>query len=336
MYKPIFTITTELMKTLNEIERLYGRLEGMQIPRSLLLNLERDNLVQSSFSSNSIEGNPLSHAEVTNLLLDGRVAVNRDEKEVKNYFDILKSLPDRVNEDFNVDLVLDIHSKLLSGVDNDIRGKIRDKKVVVGHYNENREVVVKHEPPTHMRSEIFGHLKDLTGWVSGTETQPVLKAGLFHHQFVYIHPFEDGNGRVCRLSTALIFLRSKYQINRYFVLDDYYDVNRDNYSDKLNSADKGDKTEWLQYFAEGVMYSLRSALSKIQVGLDRVRVDMRPTPKEKKVLDIVKKRRELTSSELAKELDVSRQQSFYLLRGLVEKGYVEKIGSTKNSYYRIV
>lgn len=336
MYKPTFTITRELLRNINDIERLYGQLEGMQVPRNLLLNLERDNLVQSSFSSNSIEGNPLSHIEVTNLLLDDRIAVNRDEKEVTNYFSILKELPDKVNDDLDVDLILEIHTKLLSGVKDPIKGQIRDKLVVVGHYVGNSEVVVKHKPPTDKKLEIENLLEELTSWVKESDIQAILKAGLYHHQFVYIHPFEDGNGRVCRLTTALVLLKSNYLIHRYFVLDDYYDLDRETYSDKLHSADLRDKTEWLEYFTEGVKYSLQSALSKVQIGLDRVKVDLRPTPKEKQALEIIKQRREFTSNELATELDVTRQQAFNLIKGLTEKGYVEKFGGTKNSYYRLV
>lgn len=336
MNKPVYTLTNELLKNVNDIERLYGQLEGRQIPKSLFLSLERDNLVQSSFSSNSIEGNPLSHAEVTNLLLDDRVAANRDEKEVTNYFSILKDLPNKVGQNFDVNLILDIHKQLLSGVDDGIKGNIRDKSVVVGSYGKDQEIIIKHEPPTHKRNKIEKLLNELTNWVMQADEQPILKAGLYHHQFVYIHPFEDGNGRVCRLTTALVLLKNHYLINKYFVLDDYYDLDRETYSNKLHSADLGDKTEWLIYFTEGVKYSLQSALSKIQTGLDRIKIDMRPTPKEKEVLEIVKRRRELTSNDIADELAISRQQAFNLLKGLTEKGYIEKFGSTKKSYYRLV
>src|SRR3990167_4997623 len=94
MFTPKYSITPKLLNNLQEIERLYGRLEGTQVPQNLLLNLERDNLIQSSFASNSIEGNPLSQAEVTNLLLNDRIPVNRDDKEVVNYFQLLKKLTD--------------------------------------------------------------------------------------------------------------------------------------------------------------------------------------------------------------------------------------------------
>lgn len=333
MDNPKYNLTPYLLKNITEIERLYGNLESLKVPRELYINLERDNLVKSSYSSNKIEGNPLSMAEVTNLLLGNRVPANRDEKEVTNYFNILKTLDTYIERDINIEIVLNIHKDLLSGVNSKIAGNIRNSEVVIGKFGESNEVVIKHNPPFHKKSEIEKALIDLLDWIGKTEDSPLLKIGSFHHQFVYIHPFEDGNGRVCRLTTALLFLKNRYQINRYFILDDYYDLDRDLYSDKLHSADKGDKTEWLEYFTDGVKYSLQSALSKLQNGLENLSISIRPTPKEKEVLELFKIRNEMKSSDLITELNVSRQQVHNLLNALVEKGFLIKKGSTKDSYY---
>lgn len=335
MLQPKFTLTQELLTNINEIERLYGQLEGMKAPKSLLLNLERDNLVQSSYSSNSIEGNPLSHADVTNLLLDERVPVNRDEKEVTNYFGILKGLDSKLNEVVGTRIILETHTNLLDGVKDEIKGKFRDKSVVVGRLNEIGEILVKHNPPAHTKPEIEKLVEELCEWVNNANVLPILKAGVFHHQFVYIHPFEDGNGRVCRLMTAFIFLKHNYLINKYFVLDDYYDIDRDLYSDKLHSADSGDKTEWLEYFTEGVKYSLQSALSKIENSLTRLAFDIRPTKKEGEALRIIQQYKEISSGDLARDMKVSRQQAFKLLKALTEKGYIEQEGDKRGAFYRL-
>ena len=276
MFKPVYSVTSKLSTNINEIERLYGRLEGMRIPQSLLLNLERDNLIESSYASNSIEGNPLSQADVTNLLLNDRVPINRDEKEIVNYFQILKTLDKRAEQSIDLPQILNIHKELMSGIDEEAKGKIRNKEIIVGRHDVNGEILIKHNPPFHDRFSIEKELNELIGWMGKEEVSPMLKAGLFHHQFVYIHPFVDGNGRTCRLTTALIFLKHNYLINKYFVLDDYYDIDRDNYSDSLHSADLGDKTRWLEYFTDGVKFSLQSALGRIETGLTQLTFDMRP------------------------------------------------------------
>lgn len=327
-----YNLSKKILENISSIERLYGRLESQVVPKELLLNLEKHNLVKSSFSSNSIEGNPLSQEEVTNLILGGRIPANRDEKEVKNYFDILKQIGKEYNS-LDIDTILKIHKQLLDGVENEIGGEIRNRKVVVGNPTQDGTIVIKHEPPKHTRKGIEDLLRELLDWTNTSEELPILKAGIYHHEFVYVHPFVDGNGRTCRLTTTLLLDKLGYQINKYFILDDYYDIDRIQYSDSLHSADSGDKTEWLEYFTDGVKYSLQSALAKIEEGLKSISFDMRPTNREKDVLELTKKYKEITSSDVSKDLNISRQQAFNLLDSLVSKGYLEKQGITKNSFY---
>lgn len=335
MFKPKFQLTHKILANITDIERFYGNLESKQTPQKLLLNLERNNLIQSSYASNSIEGNPLTQIEVTNLLLNDRAPANRDEKEVVNYFNLLKKLENQVAQRFDINLILTIHNELLKGVDDRIKGQIRNKEVVVGMKLPDGQLVVKHNPPYHSKSSIEKSLHELIEWQHNTQGISVLKAGIFHHEFVYIHPFEDGNGRVSRLLTALLFLKYHYKINKYFVLDDYYDTDRELYSDSLHKADSGDKTSWLEYFTDGVKYSLQSALGKIESGLEKMEIDLRATEREKEIINIVKRLRQLTSADLVDELKISRQQAHKLLKSLVEKGYIKKKGSTKSSYYEL-
>ncbi|MCL4353189.1 Fic family protein [Patescibacteria group bacterium] len=332
MFTPKFTLTPKLLTNLTEIERFYGQLEGIRIPKQLELNLERTNLIESSYASNSIEGNPLSVGEVTNLLLNDRVPTNRSEKEVVNYFLILKNLEERKNEAFDLAVILAIHKQLLDGVNDDIKGKIRNVPIIVGKRQPD-QIIIKHNPSRHDRKSIEIALNQLTNWLEKTDISSILKAGIFHHEFVYLHPFEDGNGRVCRLLTALILLSADYRINKYFVLDDYYDVDRSLYSDSLHSADWGDKTNWLEYFTDGVKYSLQSALGRVREDVAKLSLDIRPSPKEHQALEIARQYKELTSSDLVKELNITRQQAFNLLKSLTEKGFLEKKGATKSSFY---
>lgn len=338
MFQPNYDLTGELLTNITQIERLYGQLESLKIPKKLELNLERDNLIQSAFVSNSIEGNPLSKREATNLLLSDRVPVNRDEKEITNYFEILKNLNTQTKNPIDIDITLKIHQDLMQGVKDQIKGEIRNERVVIGKYLSQLKTLpklkVKHEPPHHKKTQIKKDLEKLYIWLEHEKNLPIaIKTGVFHHHFVYIHPFVDGNGRVARLLTALIFLKSNYFINKYFVLDDYYDIDRMMYSDKLHSADSGDKTEWLEYYSKGVMYSLQAALSRVENAIFQLKVEERPTKKERQVLEIIQERNEVTSTDIASILKVSRQQAHNLLKALVEKDFLQKAGKTKKSFY---
>jgi Fic family protein len=262
---------------------------------------------------------------------------NRDEKEVRNYFDLLRTLPDV--KGFTMETILDVHRSLMTWVNDDIAGEIRDTEVFVGSYikaGEQAEILVKHNPPYHRAREIEYALIELLDWLDEDDTAlPVVKAGVFHHRFVYIHPFVDGNGRTCRLLTALLLLQNGYQINKYFVLDDFYDVDRGRYSDSLSEADQGRLDVWLEYFAKGMEYSLQSALAKAARSLSTLDVPSRPSPREHEVLRMFDENRQLTTGEVALRLNVSRQQAHKLLLGLIDKGLVVKRGSTKTSYYEL-
>ncbi len=78
---------------------------------------------------------------------------------------------------------------------------------------------------------------------------------------------------------------------------------------------------------------MQSSLGKIESGLGQLTFDIRPTPKEQKALTIIQQYKEVNSADLVRELGVSRQQAFNLLKSLTEKGFIEKKGSTKNSFY---
>lgn len=338
MFTPQYSLTGKLLADITQSERLYGQLEGLKIPQKLELNLKRKNLIQSAYASNKIEGNPLTLPEVTNLLLDDRVPASRDEKEVANYFHLLAKLAQYQDRDLSVNLVEELHDRLFTGLEKSA-SQIRNAKVVVGKYSGEKGTAtlkVKHEPPFHKRRQIAQSLTELFAWLKEQPALPtIIRTGVFHHHFVFIHPFEDGNGRICRALTALIFLKDNYQVNKYFILDDYYDIDRIAYSDALHSADRGDKTRWLEYFAEGVKHSLKSALSRYQNALQSLRIKERPSPKERRVLEIMRERPELTSTDLAQQLNISRQQAHNLLSSLVTKGLVERKGTTKSSYYKL-
>jgi len=337
-YHPLYRLTGKLLKNISLIERYYGQIESLNIPKKLELNLTKRNLIASSYASNRIEGNPLTLPEVTNLLLDDRVPVNRDEKDVVNYFGILQNLTTYQTKQISIPLIIDFHKLLLNGVD-ETAGTIRNVKVVVGKYKEEKGNVslrVKHDPPHHTRKAIQKDLETLCEWVNLGDDLPIaIKTGIFHHEFVYIHPFEDGNGRVCRLMTALLFMKYGYMINKYFILDDYYDIDRQQYSDMLHSADTGDKTTWLEYFSDGIKFSLQGALAKYREALTSLRIEEQPTSREKDVLKIIQSNREVTSQMIVRMLHISRQQAHALLSQLVQKGLLTKNGKTKSSYYVI-
>ncbi|HEX8932005.1 MAG TPA: Fic family protein, partial [Patescibacteria group bacterium] len=320
MFAPKFNFTPQIINQLTLIERLYGQLLSENLIPSLVLKLSQENQILATHYSTSIEGNPLSSLDVTNIILGDQIPVTKSEKEVKNYFAVLNTifLLARKKEQITTTLTKKLHHELMNGIEQKDLGVFRDSGVFVGHRTPT-EIVIKHNPPFHKMEEIEKALRELFAWVTGSDpTHPLIKAGIMHHQFVYIHPFLDGNGRLARILTAYYLLLKKYEVTRFFILDDYYDIDRQLYSDTLHIADKGDETAWLEYFLEGIANSLQSAIARIDklknTQLEEITGEKRVlvTAREEEVLQIVLDKKAVKTTDIVKALEVSRQQAHSL------------------------
>ena len=338
-----FNFTSKIVNELTAIERLYGQLLGEKLIPSISLKLTQENQILATHYSTSIEGNPLSPMDVTNIILGDQIPVTKSEKEVKNYFAVLARifLLAKKHTPITTDLIKSLHHELMDGIEVKDLGEFRDSGVFVGHRTAT-EIVVKHNPPFHTAVEIEKALGAIFGWaMSDDPTHPLIKAGIIHHQFVYVHPFLDGNGRLGRILTSYYLLLKNYEVAKYFILDDYYDIDRHLYSDTLHLADTGDETEWLEYFLEGIAHSLQAALARINelknTAVDDVTGEKRVlvTAREEDVLQVVIEKKAIKTSDIQENLSVTRQQAHSLLASLVKKGILQKFGITKTSYYKL-
>lgn len=265
MYTPGFQLTLPMLSLIGTIERLYSQLHSEKLIPSISLQLFQENQILATHYSTSIEGNPLSPQDVTNIILGDQIPTTKSESEVKNYFTVLTSLSNlaRKQVPITTELTVILHIQLMKGLMEESKSDLRDSGVFVGH-KEGDEIVVKHNPPFHTKAEIKAALDKLFEWM-GTETEmhPMLKAGILHHEFAYIHPFFDGNGRLARILTTYYLILQHYEVSKYFIMDDFYDIDRHLYSNTLHTADTGDKTKWLEYFLEGIANSLQSAIGRL-------------------------------------------------------------------------
>ena len=349
-FSPKFTYTPKIINTLSRIERLYGQILGENLIPSLALRLANENQVLATHHSTSIEGNPLTPKDVTNIILGGQIPTTKSELEVNNYFKTLNKiyLLSKKKEKISLSLTKNLHKILMEELDQKSLNEFRNGSVFIGHRTKV-ELVIKHNPPFHTRDEISKALDTLYSWLNKpNDLHPLIKAGILHHEFAYIHPFFDGNGRLARILTAYYLLLNNYEVAKYFILDDYYDIDRSQYSDMLHSADlpagkagNGNNTKWLEYFLEGIAYSLQAAAGRIndlkRKNLDDIEADKRVlvTRREEEVLEILIDKKAIKTQDIVEYLSVTRQQAHSLLASLVKKGLVRKYGSTKTSYYKL-
>ncbi|OGC23490.1 hypothetical protein A2310_02685, partial [candidate division WOR-1 bacterium RIFOXYB2_FULL_37_13] len=200
----------------------------------VLVQMERSARAISSYSSTSIEGNPLPLTEVKKILKSAPKNIRDSEKEVLNYNNALEKLNEELiikDTVFNLELVLSIQKEITTGLIEKHRcGKLRVEPVFVNDPRLKRPIYL---PPDHQDGRKL--INDLILFVSKNRgfVDPLILAGIFHKQFVIIHPFIDGNGRTSRLATKALLADMGLNTFNLFSFENYYNKNVSKYFEKV-------------------------------------------------------------------------------------------------------
>lgn len=192
-----FALTKKEIEKLNEYDReidiVHLDVEGWKVFTEKFV-----------FNTNAIEGSMVTPEEVHDLLSHNGHASNSDEIEALNVASAVEFIQD-TDEDLSVELIRKLHRMCFDG-SKSFAGKLRDVEVVIR--NAYGEVVHRGIP----KEEIGNELEELSKWYNenAKDLKPLVLAALVHNQFEYIHPFEDGNGRVGRLLLNYVLLRHDY------------------------------------------------------------------------------------------------------------------------------
>ncbi len=305
---------------------------------------KEDAIVRAVHHGTHIEGNQLMKEEAKNVLMGKEITARpRDIQEVINYRKLLDYIDEEAKkqiEKFTEAIVKKMHRIVVEGImQEDESGDYRKKQVVIRN-SETGEVTFRPPPPI----EVPFLMREFVYWLNkyGREDiHPIIKAGIAHHEFVRIHPYLDGNGRVGRgLSTLIMFLGG-YDIRRFFSLEEYYDKDSLSYYQSLQKASNGDLNAWLEYFVHGAAIEFERVKEKI------LRLSKDARLKEKfGGQQIFLTERQMKLMEYIQEIgyiqnkmfeavfpDVSEDTVLRDLQDLVRKGIIKKIGSTKSARY---
>ena len=263
---PKYTITPKLLSVIRQIGEEIGLIRSVRLPTSARQELQAQARQISTHASTSIEGNPLALTDVRRLLKNNPKQVRDTEKEILNYNNALGKIYHKVhNKDFVLkqSVIKQIQGDVTSGLLENPKyiGQLRTEPVVIRD-PRSAELILFIPPDA---KDVPRLLKELINFTNDnlTELDGIILAGLFHRQNVIIHPFMDGNGRTTRIITTAILGMSGLEIFDLFSFENFYNRNVSRYfkvvgafGDYYEEKDALDHTQWLEYFAEGILDEL--------------------------------------------------------------------------------
>jgi Fic family protein len=338
-------LSNEIWAKITQIEELKGRWSaGTKLSPQALGRLKRSVLITSTGASTRIEGAKLADEDIEKMLrgISIQKFANRDEQEAHGYFELLQNVFDSWSDlSFNESLIKHFHKEILKHVEKDAlhRGdykKQENKVVMIDEAGKSVGTLFDTTPP-------YLTPKEMTELIEWTKQEfkkktyhPLLVVGNFIVEFLNIHPFQDGNGRLSRVLTNLLLLQQGYLYMPYVSHEKLIEDNKPDYylalrqSQKTFKADKSDITPWLDFFLTILLKQSQMAIEL----LTAENIETLLSPKQLAVWEYLQTVSEATPNDISGQANVARSTVNQVLNKLLEMKKVERIGEGSGIRYR--
>ena len=330
-----------LLKTISKIDRFDASWSTIEKREGQSLKqLKNIATVRSVGASTRIEGSKMSNEEVKALLnnLEITKIEERDAQEVVGYFEVLELITENYNEiEITESNIKNLHNLLLKHSDKDQWHK--------GNYKQHSNAVEATLPDgtkqiifqtTNAGFETEDAMRKLIEWYnSDTEIHPLVKSAIFTYEFVSIHPFQDGNGRLSRLLTTLLLLKNGYKWIQYVSFEHEIESRKNEYYLKLRHCQSQrpneDITEWINFFFSALLNIQEQLMKKLEFKGVKAKL----SPKEKSILTYIETNPGSKSGEIAKKLRIPNPTVKRILTKLLNENLIEKYGIGAGTNYSI-
>ncbi len=333
--------SSEILIKVANIHEAKGRQELYLSQRPEELNrLVEIAKIQSTEASNAIEGIKTTNSRLKQLINEKTTPKNRNEKEIAGYRDALSIIHDNYEYiSLTPNYILQLHSILYSHNDEvNYGGKYKNVQNYISASDKNGNSFILFEPLSPIETPIAMQkiCDEYNKAIEKRNIEPLILIPIFIHDFLCIHPFNDGNGRMSRLLTTLLLYKSGYYVGRYISLDAKISKIKDLYYDALSESQKGwhegndDSTPFVKY----LLSIIEMAYKDLE---DRVRLISKKMSAYEMVDNAIKQKLgKITKSDVAElcpSLSISAIEK--AISKMVEEGKLEKQGSGKTTYYVI-
>jgi len=266
-------------------------------------------------------------------LVDGKdvEAESKQKTEVKNCINVLRWIIGHKRVSLTSKNILKLHAVMTKGLlPVERSGHWRG----IQNYVVNSQRQVLFTPPK--ANDVLKRVEELLAWVSKSkEDHPIVRSAIFHHEFVTIHPFVDGNGRMARALSQWILFQGGYDPAHSLGLDEFFASDRAKYYQMIKETREMDRdfTHWVEYFSLGLLRSVENLSQRLR----SVKMDGREwTPKQRELIDLLNKRGILGSGDICRAMSINRSRVNQLITPLITAGVVVKEGHTRSSKYRVI
>jgi Uncharacterized conserved protein len=329
---------------LAEIDGIRGEFKsGLRMTPQAITNLKRSTLITSAGASTRIEGAKLTDKEVEKIMQGLAVSkfADRDSQEVQGYLETLQNVFDSYQKlPLRESTILSLHNELLkySQKDELQRGRYKNRENIVGVLGPDGQVArILFETTKAYLAPI--EMRELAEWTSEAfeknRFHPLLIIANFIIEFLKIHPFEDGNGRLSRVLTNLLLLRCGYQFVQYVSHEQLVEKRKDEYYIALRKSQETFNTErdtiapWLNFFLAVIKEQATHAL----VYLEEERVEDTLSPKQYEVWKYLSGVGEVGPSDVVKATGIVMPTVRQALDRLVELKKVKRKGRGRGTRY---
>lgn len=327
------------------IDQLKGQwISGVRLSPQFLGRLKKTTLITSTGASTRIEGAKLSDGMIEKLIDGIKISSfkERDGQEVKGYYELLKIVHEKWKHIvFSENSIKHFHKELLKYVEKDIRhrGEYKNLPNSVVATNENGQVIgtIFATTQPYLTPK---EMQELTDWtkenINKKTIHPLLIIGNWIVEFLKIHPFQDGNGRLSRIITNLLLLQHGYEYVQYVSNEKIIEERKKDYYLSLRSSQKTMNTKnetieiWLNFFLDLILEQSKKAIEL----LNQENIETLLSPHQRKIWNCFLEKKELSAGELSRKTSIARPTINQGILKLLHLKKIIRIGEGRATRYR--
>ena len=327
-YIPQFEISNEMLKKVSDIMEKIGKLDSFtNLDKTPYLR--KQTKINSVHSSVAIENNPLSLEQVKDVI-NGKLVIGeqKDIQEVKNAYKAYEMLKD-INP-YSIDDLKKVHGVMTFLVE-EVSGEFRTSSE--GVFDDNGNCIFVCPPGDRVNSL----MNDLFEWLNENKDtiHPLILSSIFHYEFVFIHPFTNGNGRTVRLWQNSILYQWK-DIFEYLPIESKIHKYQDEYYDSIALCHKNANSNvFIEFMLKMIDETLDEAISTSHLPITNETININ------KLLDVMESSKPMTATEIMEKLGIKSKETLrgqYLdpaiKQGLINLTIPDKPTSKNQMYYK--